>query len=152
VNWIQLDPGPAARDWIGLTGVVAVLLALIWPNWFFPLVWIGTFFAADWFGYRIGARTVSGPLRLGNWTAVVTLFGATLWCGFLWEMWNSRATPSWTYELPYAERFRIFEMPVLGYGGYLPFGLCLYAAVMALDHLLGDRIGDAIHFDRDEVR
>jgi hypothetical protein len=29
----------------------------------------------------------------------------------------------WEYTLPFVHRFRIFEMPVLGYAGYLPFGL-----------------------------
>lgn len=31
--------------------------------------------------------------------------------------------------MPYVQRFHLFEMPALGYAGYLPFGLqCLAAA------------------------
>jgi len=29
----------------------------------------------------------------------------------------------WIYSIPYIDRFHLFEMPILGYSGYLPFGL-----------------------------
>ncbi|WP_300673693.1 hypothetical protein [Desulfoluna sp.] len=29
----------------------------------------------------------------------------------------------WESAIPYVGRFRLFEMPILGFGGYLPFGL-----------------------------
>jgi hypothetical protein len=48
---------------------------------------------------------------------------AALCCGLFWEMWNAHSLARWQYALPYVERFRIFEMPALGYAGYLPFGL-----------------------------
>jgi hypothetical protein len=40
--------------------------------------------------------------------------------------------------VPYANWFHIFEMPLLGYGGYLPFALELYA----LYHLIVGWFGD----------
>jgi hypothetical protein len=65
----------------------------------------------------------------------VTVPLATLICGFFWEMWNSQASPGWSYAVPYinAQPYlfggpvpRLFEMPLLGYLGYLPFGVELF--------------------------
>ena len=42
-------------------------------------------------------------------------------------MWNFRALPKWEYTIPYLGFARVFEMPLLGYLGYLPFGLEVYA-------------------------
>jgi hypothetical protein len=37
----------------------------------------------------------------------------------------------WEYAIPFVERFYLFEMPLLGYAGYLPFGLaCLAIAAL----------------------
>ena len=47
-------------------------------------------------------------------------------------MWNFWSLPKWHYSVPLVQAFHIFEMPVLGYAGYLPFGLecfCLFALV-----------------------
>jgi hypothetical protein len=43
-----------------------------------------------------------------------------------WELWNSGSLAHWEYTIPFTHRFQLFEMPLLGYAGYLPFGLeCL---------------------------
>ena len=37
----------------------------------------------------------------------------------------------WIYTVPFVQRWHVFEMPVLGYLGYLPFGLeCGLAAAL----------------------
>ena len=59
---------------------------------------------------------------------------AALICGFFWEFWNYWAVPKWTYTVPYVGFFKIFEMPLLGYLGYLPFGLELYAFVIFMSY------------------
>jgi hypothetical protein len=48
-------------------------------------------------------------------------------CGFFWEMWNYYSYPKWIYHTPGAQFLHVFEMPLLGYGGYVPFALELYA-------------------------
>ena len=48
-------------------------------------------------------------------------------CGFFWEMWNYWAAPKWVYHVPFVDFWHVFEMPLLGYLGYLPFALELYA-------------------------
>jgi hypothetical protein len=62
-----------------------------------------------------------------NWTPLLQLFLAGLICGFLWEMWNYYSFPKWKYSLPGFEYLYVFEMPLAGYLGYLPFALELWA-------------------------
>jgi hypothetical protein len=47
--------------------------------------------------------------------------------GFFWEMWNFFSWPKWVYRIPYADVFHLFEMPLGGYLGYIPFSLELFA-------------------------
>jgi hypothetical protein len=56
---------------------------------------------------------------------------AALFCGFFWELWNVNSLAHWEYSVPFVQRFHIFEMPILGYAGYLPFGLeCMVVSLM----------------------
>ncbi|MBW2675319.1 MAG: hypothetical protein JRD89_18220 [Deltaproteobacteria bacterium] len=38
-------------------------------------------------------------------------------------MWNWKSLAKWGYSIPFVHRYPIFEMPILGYAGYLPFGI-----------------------------
>jgi hypothetical protein len=80
-----------------------------------------------------GRPTLLRALTVGDWRPVVVPALAALICGFFWEMWNHFSLARWTYSIPYVQRFHLFEMPILGYGGYLPFGLeCLLAGSLAI--------------------
>jgi hypothetical protein len=52
-------------------------------------------------------------------------------------MWNFNAIPKWEYDIAFFEFLHIFEMPILGYGGYLPFGLETFAAYHFIAGILG---------------
>jgi hypothetical protein len=58
---------------------------------------------------------------------------AALACGVFWELWNYHSLAKWVYTVPFVQRWPIFEMPLLGYAGYLPFGLECALAVAWLD-------------------
>jgi hypothetical protein len=46
----------------------------------------------------------------------------------LWEMWNFFSAAKWVYHVPFVNGFYLFEMPLLGFAGYVPFGvLCGWA-------------------------
>ena len=48
-------------------------------------------------------------------------------------MWNFYSLARWEYAVPFVQRFKVFEMPLLGYAGYLPFGVeCLAVADLSL--------------------
>ena len=60
-------------------------------------------------------------------------------CGYFWEMWNWKILAHWQYSIPYVSRYYIFAMPILGYLGYLPFGLeCLVIAFSVVGLLPGE--------------
>ena len=145
--WITIAPSRAGLIAISAGGALITLLTMLAPDILFPLVWIGIFLLIDPLNYLIGGRSIAAQVRHGRWDTVLVLFLATLMCGFFWEMWNSNAMPKWRYEIEYASWARLFEMPVLGYGGYLPFSLELYAIFSLCDRVLRLGLGDAIRFD-----
>ena len=79
----------------------------------------------------LGRDTIFAPIKDGNWRKIFLLAVSALICGFFWEMWNFLSLAKWIYSIPFVGEFKIFEMPVLGFAGYLPFGLeCAVIAQM----------------------
>lgn len=109
------------------SGWLMLALLLIWPRYFFPLVWISLFFILEPVNARRGSKTLIGFLAGGDWRPLVALSTGCLICGFFWEMWNFYSYPRWIYEIPFVGFLKIFEMPILGYGGYIPFSWELFA-------------------------
>ena len=107
----------------------------IWPNILFPLLWVAPLLIIlalqtlmdEW-------HILSGP-AVGNWTAAVTVAMAAVICGVFWEMWNFFSLAKWQYSIPLVQRYQIFEMPLLGYAGYLPFGLQCAAVGSLLEEM-----------------
>jgi hypothetical protein len=44
----------------------------------------------------------------------------------LGDVWNYYSWPKWVYHTPGTQFLHIFEMPLVGYGGYVPFALELF--------------------------
>jgi hypothetical protein len=65
-------------------------------------------------------------LRQGKIDKLLSLFLAGAVCGFLWEFWNYWAETKWIYTLPFLQNPKIFEMPVAGFLGFLPFAVECY--------------------------
>ncbi len=78
---------------------------------------------------------------------MLLLFAAGLTCGVFWEMWNYWSAPKWIYDIPYASRPKVFEMPLLGYGGYLPFALEVYAFYHLIHGFVDRRPDGYLRFD-----
>lgn len=129
---------PSRRGLIGfiIAGSIMFVLPLIYPEQTFPLVWLGLFFLLDPLVNLLGGQSISGQVALGYWDTVIALFLAGITCGFFWEMWNVYSMPKWVYHVPLVDRPKIFEMPLLGYGGYLPFALEVFATVQAINLLV----------------
>jgi hypothetical protein len=121
---------PATRAmFIGLLAIGLAMLStmLIWPKIFYPFTWTALVFILEPLNYWTGRPYFLKELRYGDWRTVISLSIGALGCGFFWEMWNYYSFPKWIYHIPGLAFFRIFEMPLLGYGGYVPFALELYA-------------------------
>lgn len=100
-----------------------------WPNYLFPLVWIGPLLLTVSLQELAGGATVLSSLVQGDWRDVWIPALAAFTCGFFWELWNWKSLAHWEYAIPFVHRFQVFEMPLLGYAGYLPFGLeCVVVA------------------------
>jgi hypothetical protein len=116
---------------MALLGGVMLLLTLLWPRWFFPLLWGSLFCLIEPLNHRLGRRTLLADLARGDWRPVISLSLGCLLCGFFWEMWNYHAYPKWIYRIPYADWLPIFEMPLAGYLGYLPFSWELFSLTIS---------------------
>ena len=118
-------------------GVVSLVALVIWPRYTYPVTWLCLFLVLDPINYHQGRPSVTAWLARGDWRLVVALAAGALICGWFWEMWNYWAMPKWQYTISFVDFARVFEMPLLGYGGYLPFGLEVYASYHFLAGLLG---------------
>ncbi|QRO00637.1 hypothetical protein JRI60_17165 [Archangium violaceum] len=102
---------------LGLAGIG------VWPDFLFPLLWVSPVLILVSLQALRGERHVLSDVATGDWRLVVSAALASVLCGFFWEMWNVHSLNKWIYSVPYVHRFLVFEMPLLGFAGYLPFGL-----------------------------
>jgi hypothetical protein len=100
---------------------------VFWLSVFFPLVWLGFIFLLEPLNYRLGNRSFIGEWERGRWQAFWSWITAGFAAGFFWEFFNFWAGSRWEYHLPYLNFGRVFEMPVLGFTGFLPFALEVFA-------------------------
>jgi hypothetical protein len=122
----------ALPHWISPRSVALLLLTIagsglagigLWPDYLFPLLWtapLALLLALQVLGRSSPLLTALSDGRWSVWAAAAL---AGLVCGFFWELWNAHSLARWEYAIPWVDRFHLFEMPLLGYAGYLPFGL-----------------------------
>ncbi|MDP2993729.1 MAG: hypothetical protein Q8N46_01255 [Anaerolineales bacterium] len=127
-----------------LAGWAMLALMVAWPKVFFLFVWISLYFILEPINIWLGHRSLVEWTKDGNWRPVVTLWLGVLLTAFFWEMWNTLSYPKWIYHVPWWNWFHIFEMPLLGYGGYLPFALELFAMYHLLAGLFGNKKTDYV--------
>lgn len=106
-----------------VSGLVASIAPLFWPDYLFPLVWGGLLLLTDGLAYRQGWRSFRGQWEGGDLKPILSWLGSGIICGFLWEFWNAQALAGWIYTVPYMGEWRLFEMPLLGYLGFPPFAM-----------------------------
>ncbi len=141
----RLKPGPVIGTGKPTTiaffvlGWAMLALMLAWPKVFFPFLWLSLYFIVEPVNVWLGNRSLADWTGRGDWRPVITLWLGVLLTAFFWEMWNYFSYPKWVYHVPWGDWLRLFEMPLLGYGGYLPFALELYAIYHLVSGLLGDK-------------
>jgi hypothetical protein len=127
-------------------GLAMFALMWAWPRLFFPFVWVSLYFLLEPVNLWLGNRSLARYTERGNWRPVVALWLGALMTGFFWEMWNYFSFPKWVYQVPWGNWLHIFEMPLLGYGGYLPFALELFAIYHLVAGLSGDKEAEYVQF------
>lgn len=118
-----------------LTGGTGLAFTGVFPELLFPLLWISPLMILSSTCSLFKYDTIFSGLTHGDWRLVIIYSLSALTCGFFWELWNINSMAKWIYSIPYVQGFKIFEMPLPGYAGYLPFGLeCAVVAGLLRKH------------------
>lgn len=124
---------PGTRRALSVSGAVFLLLPMLAPEIFFPLVWGAAFLLFEpALERRVPGESWLFELSLGRAEAFLGWCVSGLVCGLLWEALNWWAGGRWTYSVPGPMGPKLFEMPLAGYLGFVPFALgCASAAGLA---------------------
>ncbi|HLJ67220.1 MAG TPA: hypothetical protein VKX16_07650 [Chloroflexota bacterium] len=120
-----------------VAGAACISLPVLFPGYAFGLIWLCMFFLLDPINYLLGRPSIVAELWSGHFGPALSFAAGALMCGFFWEAWNYWAMPKWTYDIPHVGFWHVFEMPLLGWSGYLPFGLELFAMTNFVLPLIG---------------
>ncbi|MGB3800611.1 MAG: hypothetical protein WA952_12425 [Lewinella sp.] len=126
-----------------ITKIILLVLATVGlftcafiPDYSFGILWTSPLVILTITLSLLGIWTPFQLIREGNWTPVLFLALTYFIQGFLCECWNyfsgvhvagqavQTINPDyWVYSIPFVDVLHVFEMPMLGLGGYLPFGI-----------------------------
>jgi hypothetical protein len=120
-------PNPVFWPFV-IFGAACMVVPFVWPSTHMtPLVWMGFAFFLDPINGRLGERSILSEFFTGHFRSMPLFFLAGLVAGVLWEFWNYWAMGKWEYDVPYLGHIKLFEMPVLGFLGFMPFIIESYA-------------------------
>ena len=132
---------PAIENALIACGAACLVLPLVVPRWIaarlFALVWVGFVLLLDPINRRLGLPSLLGDLSEGFRRRAYGFILSGWVCGWLWEFWNNWASAKWHYTFPIFQDWKIFEMPALGYLGFLPFALECFAMYVTAAWLAG---------------
>lgn len=137
-NWVT--------NGILIFAVLALFFTPFFPNQLYAALWYSPLIILTITLEKCGIWTPFTAIKNGNWSFVLLLALSYLFQGFLFESWNYLSASHiagapdhcgvinqvvdvsfnpnyWVYSIPYLSVFHVFEMPILGYLGYLPFGV-----------------------------
>jgi hypothetical protein len=107
----------------------------------FALVWVGFIFLLDPVNRRIGLPSILADFAAGRRGRFYSLLLAGFLCGWFWEFWNYWAAAKWHYIFPMFQTWKIFEMPLPGYLGFVPFGVECFVMYVTASWLVGGALG-----------
>lgn len=132
-RWRPVEVDPELLRRLGAAGTAMLVLPLVWPRLFYPLIWGGVVLLLDPLVYRADSRrSLLGDLARGRPGRILRLLLAGLVAGLLWEAFNVVGRGSWIYTVPGLETLKLFEMPPLGFLGFPPLALEAFAFWQAL--------------------
>lgn len=125
--------------WAILTvSLFGLFLLSMSPNVLFSLLWLCPTLVLLSLQKLHGGSSLAEEMSQGRWREPMLWASSALLCGVFWEMWNYWSLAKWVYLVPYVQAFHIFEMPLLGYAGYLPFGVFCGAVIREVRRLEED--------------
>ena len=148
---LRFEITPAVLIALLAAGLIMLLLMFLWPAYFFCFVWVSLYLILEPLNFRLKNRTLLQYISVGNWQPLLALWVGCIICGFFWEMWNFYSYPKWIYYIPFFNFLHIFEMPLPGYFGYIPFSMELFALYhFAIGLLKHDGRHDYIQISQDD--
>ena len=102
---------------VGLAGIV------YFPDYVYLFLWVSPLMVFVLVQILLREPCILDRLSSGAWGLVFRWEVAALFCGLCWETWNYYALAKWVYAVPWVHAFQIWEMPLIGFAGYLPFGV-----------------------------
>jgi len=133
ISFIPLKTTPGLLNGYMLLGLLLLFLSVLAPHLFFPLVWLGFIFLLEPVNYRLKINSFLTDAQSHYGNRIISWLLAGFAAGLLWESLNYWAGSHWEYSIPYLNFCKIFQMPVFGYGGFLPFALEVFAIYTLLD-------------------
>jgi len=122
------------NGWMAL-GVILLVFCLVLPRLFFPFLWLGFLFLMGPVNFRLKLDSLLADANKRQGNRILSWLLAGLAAGVFWEALNYWAGSHWEYTIPYLNFGRIFQMPLFGYGGFLPFALEVFAIYTFLSFL-----------------
>ena len=133
----KFSVGPGVRWALIVLGALCLTIPPVLPfsiaRHMITPIWLGFVFLLDPINSLRGGWSLLDDLERGDLSRWVVLFASGLICGTLWEFWNYWAGTKWIYAVPFAFGPKIFEMPLGGFLGFLPFAVechVMYVFVM----------------------
>lgn len=137
---IPRDKISTGKIWLFIIlGLSCFMLPLLFPKYFFQLVWIFLFLILDPINYYNKKPSLIYALKMREKKIIYSVIFSVLILGFLWEFWNYWASVKWVYTIPFIDFLHIFEMPLLGYLGYIPFGFGIFSFYYFIEGLFRER-------------
>jgi len=134
--------------WLLAGGLVLMAAMVFFYRPLFWVLWVGPTAVLAGQMLRLKLWTPFSAMAEGNWGPTVLVALASLVTGLFWEMWNyGSAQPAglpptnpnyWVYDIPYVNVIHLHsEMPLLGYAGYLPFGILVWVIFLWAGQVFG---------------
>ncbi len=145
----KISLGRTAQVGLLVVAFAALFLMPMFPTYLCPVIWLAPLIILTVALDLLGIWTPFTPIRNGVWTPVLFLALTYLVEGFLLEGQNYMSATHtdgvahtdylgyWVYNVPFVDRFHVFEMPVAGFYGYLPFGIYCLVWWIFFAYLLG---------------
>ncbi|MFK7923063.1 MAG: hypothetical protein AB8H47_13960 [Bacteroidia bacterium] len=148
-NGIKWD----APKWLKLAVMIGMMGGMLFtgysPDSLFFLLWLGPVTILGITLSLLNIWTPFKPIAKGNWSPFLVFCLTYFFVGFILEGQNyfsgyhevgsevQTFNPSyWVYNIPYVDVLHIFEMPALGFLGYLPFGIYCWVWWIFVSYLL----------------
>lgn len=139
VRWQPLRVTRALELTLGGLGIASLAAPLIWPRWAFSLVWGATLWLPELANWRRGGESLLRDLSQGRPQRLLHLLTGGLLAGLVWELFNFWARCKWIYTVPFFDRLKLFEMPLLGFLGFPPLAVGAFATWSLLLPLSGEK-------------